>query len=379
MSNYTISVVDTTSKSQLRKYADFPNKLYRDNPYYVPTLFGDDIKIFDREKNAAYEFCDSCCWLAYDEKGNIVGRIAAIINYQHEKHWGKKQGRFGFVDFIEDYEVAKLLLDTAREWLKQKGMESMIGPLGFCDMDPEGTLVDGFDKESTLTTIYNHPYYGEYFEKYGLTKDVDWFEYEMKVTRPPQVILDIAEQVKKRYKLSVYEPKSKKELKEKYGMKVFDLLNEAYAELYAVNPLSERQKKDFINQYLAILTKDYIKIIIDEKGELIAFGVGMPNLSSALKKSRGRLFPFGFIPLLKSLYGRPEVVDLLLIATKPDYQKKGVNALLLKELYDYAVANSISYFNLNPQLETNIKVRSGFKHFDIHQNKTRRSYYISLQ
>lgn len=371
---YTIHEI--TSVNELKKYADFPNRLYKDSPYYVPGLFSDDFNTFNWEKNPAYEYCDARFWFALDEKGDIVGRICAIVNHKYIELWKHKYGRFGFIDFIEDYDVCKLLLDTACHWLvDEKGMDGVVGPLGFCDLDPEGMLIDGFDEIGTLTTIYNYPYYPEYIERYGFVKDVDWYEYKMTVDALPQIMFEISENVKRKYKLRVFEAKTIKQVADKYGREIFALVNQTYASLYNVVPLTEKQITAFINQYLGLIPKDFIRLIVNENDELISFGLGMPSLTEPLQKYRGKLLPFGFISFLKHLKTKhPKVIDLLLIATRDDYQRKGVNAMLFCELYNYAKERNVELFNINPQLETNIKVRSGFKHFNITQNKTRRSY-----
>ncbi|MBE5818509.1 MAG: N-acetyltransferase [Clostridiales bacterium] len=373
------SIVEVKSKKQLKEFADFPNKLYKDNNCYIPGLLSDDIATFDPDKNPAFEYCNAKYWLAKDNNGHTVGRIAAIINHKHIEKFHENTGRFGFIDFIEDYEVAKLLLDTACNWLKQNGMDSVIGPLGFCDMDPEGMLIQGFDEEGTLTTIYNHPYYPEYVEKYGFTKDVDWLEYRMTVDTIPDTLRQISQRALTKYNLRVYQARSLNELKEKYGQSIFALLNEAYENLYAVVPLTQKQIDAFISQYIELLTLDYIRLIIDENDELISFGIGMPSLSEPLKKYRGRLNIFSALPLLRALKSKhPKTIDLLLIATREDYQRRGVNATLLCEMFDFAKSRGVQSFNMNPQLETNIKVRNSFKYFNVTNNKTRRSYVLKL-
>ena len=370
--SYTIH--ELTSTKELKAFADYPNKLYKNSPYYVPGVMSDDLNTFNWNKNPAFEYCEAKYWFAMDGK-KIVGRICGIINHKYIEIWKHKYARFGFIDFIEDYEVAKLLLDTAVEWAKSKGMEGIVGPLGFCDMDPEGMLVSGFDEVSTLTTIYNYPYYPEYIEKYGFVKDVDWFEYKMKVNELPQTLVDISKRVEEKCNLRVYKAKSMKELASKYGEAVFNLLNNTYENLYSVVPLTPKQIKCFLKQYMGLLTKEYVRLIINENDELVSFGIGMPNLNKELIQCRGKLTPISAIKLLKAMRSKhPGVIDLLLIATHEDYQKKGVNAVLLCEVYNFAKEFNIEYFNLNPQLESNIKVRHSFKHFDVINNKTRRAY-----
>lgn len=373
------SIVEVKNRRQLKEFADFPNKLYKDNVYFVPGLLSDDMATFDKNKNPAFEYCKAKYWLAKDENMRTVGRIAAIINEKHIEKFCEKAGRFGFVDFIEDYDVAKLLFDTACEWLKENGMESVIGPLGFCDMDPEGMLVEGFDEEGTLTTIYNHPYYPEYTQRYGFVKDVDWYEYRMTVDSIPDTLRQISQRALTKYNLRVYHARSLKELKDKYGQSLFELLNETYNDLYGFIPLTQKQIDAFISQYIELLTLDYLRLIIDENDELISFGIGMPSLSEPLKKYRGRLNLFSAIPLLKALKAKhPKTIDLLLIATREDYQRRGVNATLLCEMFDYAKSRGVENFNMNPQLESNIKVRNSFKYFNVTNNKIRRCYKLDL-
>lgn len=370
---YTIHEI--TDVKELKRFADYPNKIYEDDPYYVPGLLSDDINTFSWEKNPAYQYCEAKFWFAMDGT-TIVGRICAIINHRYIEKWGHKYGRFGFIDFVERYEVAELLLDTACEWLKSKGMEGVQGPLGFCDLDPEGMLVDGFNERSTLVTIYNKPYYPKFIEQYGFTKDVDWFEYKMPVGKEfPKILNDIADRCLERTDLKVYKAKSMKELRSRYGEKIFELLNETYSDLYGVVELNDEQIQCFIKQYMGLLSYKYVRLIVNSKDELIAFGIGMPNLDDIMQKCRGRLTPVSAVKLLYQMRRRyPKVIDLLLIATRADYQKHGVNALLLREVFDFAFEHKIEYFNLCPELETNIKVTHGFKYFNVIHNKTRRSY-----
>lgn len=371
---YTVHELKDTK--ELKAFADFPNKLYKDNPYYIPGLMSDDINTFNWEKNPSFEYCEAKYWFAMDGD-KIVGRVCGIINYKYIEIWKNKYGRFGFIDFIEDYDVAKLLLDTVIAWVKEKGMDGIIGPLGFCDMDPEGMLVKGFDEVSTLTTIYNYSYYPEYLERYGFEKDVDWFEYKMQVVTIPDQMREIAKRVEEKYELRVYQPTSMKKLVKKYGHAVFELLNDTYGHLYSVVPLTERQIQAFIKQYMGLLTQDYVRLIVDKDDNLISFGIGMPNMNDILKKHNGRLNPISAIKMLMAMKSKhPKVIDLLLIATRDDYQKKGVNAMLLCEVYGFAKERGVEYFNLNPQLESNIKVRHSFKHFDVENNKVRRSYIL---
>ncbi|NTW71514.1 MAG: hypothetical protein HGA49_04655 [Eubacteriaceae bacterium] len=366
-----ISLIEVTNKKTLKKFVEFPLALYKNHPYYVPKLFGEEMAVLDPRKNPASEHCDSKLWLAYKEN-KIVGRIAAIVNYHYLEKWQMKNGRFGYVDFIEDFEIAKALFDTAESWLKSKGMTGIHGPLGFCDLDPEGMLVDGFDKIGTFTTIYNYPYYPVFLEQLGYSKDVDWVEYEMMIPdEPPKKLMDLAGKIIDRYELKLPVITSKKMLLP-YVNSVFEIINETYSDLYAVTELTKKQIDYYIKQYFTFISPYFVRLILDKNDKLVAFGLTLPSLAKAMQKSRGKLFPFGFIHILKALYFNDRG-EFVLIAVRKEYQLKGVNAVLLSFI---TLKNKyhISKADLNPQLESNTKVRSQWKYFEAEKNKTRRCY-----
>ncbi|MBF7096896.1 hypothetical protein [Alkalibacter mobilis] len=370
-----LKILEVKNRRCLDTFVNLPLILYKDDPYFVPKLLYDEKQTLDPSKNPASEHCEFKLWLVY-KNGVPAGRIGAIINHNYIKKWGNRYGRFGYVDFIEDFTVAELLFKTAEEWLIKKGMIGIHGPLGFCDLDPEGMLVEGFNTISTFTTIYNYSYYPEFMNQLGYSKDVDWLEFELTVPEMPSpIIRKLAYRAMKRYNLHNLEAKSKKDLK-KYIPDVFKLLNRSYSNLYAVTELTEKQIKYYTKMYLFFFSVDFVKLILNSDNELVAFGLALPSLSKAMQKSRGKLFPFGFFHILKALKHNDRA-ELLLIGVDPRFQGKGVNAILL----DNIVLNNpldIKIADINPQLESNVNVISQWKYFDIKQNKRRRAYFKNL-
>lgn len=367
------------TKRELKKFVQFANDLYKGNDCYVPPLLSDDVNTLRPEGNPAFDFCESACWMAYRDD-RPVGRICAIINKTVNERTGKKDARFGFVDFIDDDEVVDLLFSTAENWARAKGMTSMVGPLGFTDMDYEGMLVEGFDQLGTMATIYNYPYYPKHMERMGYTPDADWLEFRMTVPADvPDKMKRVCEIVRTRFGLKTATLTSRKMLKERYGYKLFQIINEAYDQLYGYSPLTPRQIDHYIKMYLDIINLDSVCVIVDGDDNLIGIGISMPSLSRALQKSQGRLFPFGFIPILKALRGRgTDTVDLLLVAVKPEYQNKGANALLFQDLIPYYIKKGYKYAESNPEMETNAKVQGQWEYFGNRQHRRRRSYCKNL-
>lgn len=362
------------TKENLAKFTQFQIDLYDGNPYYVPPLISDDVATLLPEENPAFDFCESAYFMAYRD-GKPVGRIAAIINRQVNEKSKSKDARFGFIDFIDDPEVSAALLKAVEKWAKKKGMTKVIGPLGFTDLDHEGMLVSGFEELSTMATIYNYPYYPEHLEKHGYKKESDWLEFLMEVPDEiPEKYNRIAEIVKKKYKLKVLKYTSRKRIKQEYGHALFHLINEAYKDLYEYSMLTERQIDYYINVYLNLLNLDLVTLIVDENGKLVGVGISMPSMSRALQKSKGKFFPLGWYHLLKGLKGKNDRVDLLLVAVHPDYQNKGVNALLFQDLIPYYIKNGYKYAESNPEMESNAKVQSQWEYFTTRQHRRRRSY-----
>ncbi len=366
------------TKKNLRKFTQFQIDLYRGNDCYVPPLVSDDVKTLDPKKNPAFDFCEAQCFMAY-EGGRPVGRVAAIINNAVNERSGEKSVRFGFLDFEDNPEVSAALMKAVEQWGKERGMTRVIGPLGFTDLDHEGMLIEGFDELSTMATIYNYPYYPEHIERLGYAKDSDWKEFVMDVPDGiPEKMNRVADIVKKRTGLKVKKYTSRKKIKEEYGRALFELVNEAYDQLYEYSPLTDRQIEYYIDQYLDLLDLDLVTIIVDEEEKLVGVGISMPSMSRALQKAKGKLFPFGWIPLLKGLKGKNDRVDLLLVAVKPEYQSKGVNALLFQDLIPYYIKRGFKWAESNPEMETNAKVQSQWDYFTHRQHRRRRSYVKNI-
>lgn len=370
-----IRIKKVSDKKELKTFIRFNYELYKDNAYSVPDLYDDMLNTFSPQKNAAFEFCEADYFLAYkDDK--VVGRVAAIINRRANETWNKKEVRFGWIDFIDDLEVSKALLDTVEKWGKERGMEAMVGPLGFTDMDAEGMLVEGFDQLGTMATIYNYPYYPEHMQRLGLEKEADWVEFKLTVPdKLPEKFVRISEIILQKYKLKI-KKLNRKELKEKnYGQRIFDLINEAYAPLYGYSQMTQRQINQYIKMYLPLIDLRMVSLVEDEAGGLIAVGISMPSLSEALQKAKGKMFPFGWYHLVKALFiKKPKVLDLLLVGVKPEYQSKGVNALLFYDLVPVYQQMGFEYGESNPELELNKKVQAQWSAFESVQHKRRRAF-----
>ncbi len=365
-------------KSELKKYVEFGNSLYKDSPYYVPNLVFDDIHTLLPEKNPAYDYCRAQSFMAYRD-GKPAGRITAIINDRLNEKTGRKEARFGFVDFVDDKEVVDCLFSTVEQWARDRGMTEIVGPLGFSDMDREGMLVAGFEEMGTMATIYNYPYYPQHIERLGYTKDTDWIEFRITVPDVvPEKMTRVAEIVRKKFDLRVLKYTSAKKIKEDYGRALFHLINEAYANLYGYCSLSEKQIDYYIDMYLNILRLEYVSVVVDNKGSLIGVGISIPSLSQALRKSSGKLFPFGWARILRAMHGHNDVVDLLLVAVKPEYQSKGVNALFFADLCNIYIKNGVKFAESNIELESNKSVQSQWDYFDKRQHRRRRAYRKKL-
>lgn len=362
------------TKKDLRKYVQFGIDLYKGNECYVPPLFFDEVNTFLPEKNPAFDFCQAQSFLAYkDDK--IAGRITAIINNAVNEKTNEKVVRFGFVDFYDDAEVVDALFDAVIKWGKERGMTSIAGPLGFSDMDPEGMLIDGFGEMGTMATIYNYPYYGTHMERMGYVKDTDWIEFRMTVPDDiPEKYKRIADIVRRKFELHTVTLKSRKWVKETYGRAIFELINEAYKDLYGFVALTDAQINYYIDMYLGMLRLEDVCLIADKEDKLVGVGISMPSLSMALRRSGGKLFPFGWYHILKAIRGGADVVDLLLVAIKPEYQGKGVNALLFSTLIPSYIANGYKFAESNVELEDNENVQKQWEYFERRQHRRRRAW-----
>ena len=374
-----IIIKEVKTKSELRRFVQFGIEHYEGNPYYCPPIFFDEVNTFDPESNPALEVCDFILYMAY-RNGKIVGRIAGIINHRANEAWGVKKCRFGWFDFVDDYSVFCSLIDAVAEWGRACGMERLNGPVGFTDFDHQGLLIEGFDYNAPMASLYTHPYYIAHYERYGLTKEADWIEYQ--ITPPkqaPERMRRVVDLVAKRYNLHTVKVKSVRELKQRYGYTYFDVLDTAYQKLYNYQPMTPRQKQYYCKMYFPLLNFDFVTMVANEKDEIVAVGLGMPSLSEALRKCRGRLFPFGWYHLIKALKAKKMTdFDLLLIAVRPDYQDKGVTSLIFNEMTPHFTKYGIQRVETTAILETNHKSLANFADFEHIQHKRRRAYIKNL-
>ena len=376
----SVEIRKVQTKKELKEFIHFANDLYKGDEYYAPSLISDDYNTFDPKKNGAFDFCQAQMFLAYKE-GKVAGRVMAIINNRANETWKVKQVRYGWIDFINDEEVAKALLDAVAAWGKERGMTDIAGPLGFTDFDPEGMLVEGFERVATIIGIYNYPYYPQILEKLGYTKETDWMEY--RVTIPdelPERYYKYADIVIAKNKLNVRKVTRRMVNKENYGRKFFKLINETYYKLYGFSLLSDKQIDAYTKLYLGLLDTRMVSFIENEKGELVAAGVTMPDLTAALQKCGGKLFPFGWFHLLKAIFWKPcDTLDMLLVGVREDYRGKGLNAVLVTDLYPRLKAMGFKYAETTAELETNDSIQAMWKYFEREQHKRRRVYAKKIE
>lgn len=379
-----VEIKKVTSKADLKTFIRFNYHLYKDNPYSVPDLYEDMLDTFNPKKNGAYEFCEAELFLAYRD-GKVVGRVACLINHKANRTWNTRNARFGWIDFIDDLEVSRALLDTAEAWAREYQCDKLIGPMGFTDLDAEGMLIEGFDQLSTMSTIYNYPYYPKHLEAHGYEREIDWSERKIYVPRPGheadyERYFRVAEIVRKRSNLHIRKFKSVKEIKDgNYIYRLFDVINRSYAPLFGFSEINRRQIDKYANQYLHFLDLRLLVVVENEDNEPVAMGIGMASLSRALQKAKGKLFPFGWWHLLKALYWkRSHIIDLLLVGVLPEYQNKGVNALLFADIIPIAKEMGFEYAEGHPILETNDKSANQWNYLDVELHKRRRCYQKTL-
>ena len=377
MSSVQIKRVET--KKDLKAFIECHYDLYEGNQYDAPNLYSDELNTLSKDKNAAFDFCEAEYFLALKE-GKVVGRVAAIINNKANEKWDKKDVRFGWIDFIDDIEVSKALLKAVEDYGKEKGMTSIVGPLGFTDMDPEGMLTWGFDQLGTMATIYNYDYYPKHMEKLGgWEKDNDYVEYRLDVPEiAPEKYTKIAEMVEKRYNLHARKLTKKEIFEGGYGKKLFDLINVTYAHLYGFSELTDRQIDQYVKMYFPLADLDLITVIEDgnKDNQLVGLAITIPSLTRALQKChRGRLFPFGWWHLLRAIkFHKTEVVDLLLIGVLPEYRSKGANSLVFADLIPRYVKYGFKWGETHVEMETNESVQSQWGPLDPTMHKKRRCY-----
>jgi GNAT superfamily N-acetyltransferase len=372
-----IEIREVQTKRDLKRFVRFEYDLYKECEQWIPPLYGDEVKTLRKDKNPSFEYSEAGYWLAL--RGNkVVGRIAGIINRRYIEKWNNRYARFGWVDFIDDEEVSNALFETVEGWAREKGMVGIHGPLGFTDFDKEGMLVEGFDELGTMVDIYNYPYYKDHLERLGYKKDADWVEFEVKTPKEiPEKALRVEEIVLKRNKLRIVKAENTKELLP-YAKKIFDVIDKTYVNLYGFAPLSERQVDMYIKQYFPHIVLDYVVLVVDMDDMPVAFVIGFPSLGRALKKSNGRLFPIGWIYMLHALSKKNRYIDLLLAAVRPDFQGKGVNALLMTEFTKTAIANNLISAETSRELEDNRLIQAHWDYYEARQHKRRRCYLKKL-
>lgn len=374
-----VEVRTVETKKDIRTFVEYPKKLYKGNPCYVPDLIASRMEDFDPERNPAFEYCDAKCFLAYRD-GELAGRIAAIHNTKANQKFGKNYLTISSIDFIDDDEVVDALFKAAFDWGREKhGCTLVHGPLGFSDMDPEGMLVDGFDRMGLYYTYYNYPYYIRQMERMGFSKEVDWVE--CRITIPDQPIprlTKISNEVLKRKKLHIIELGAKEKPIAELAEDMFKLWNETYLALFGVVPMTRKQVEKYTAEFLPVLNKRTTCFVYNDEGDMVAFGICSPALEKAQRQNGGRLFPLGWIPMLHALKGRNDTVDLLLIAVRPDLQMSGINAVVIDNLLGKMIKNHVKYAETGPMLELNDKVQSQLKLFEHEQHKRRRCWVRDL-
>lgn len=369
----SVIIKEVLNRSDLSKWVEFPNKLYKDNEYYVPFLKSDEMSTFTKSKNPAYEFCETKILLAYRD-GEIVGRIAGLINHAYNKKWNKNAIRFTRFDFIDDYEVSAALYNEVARWGRERGYTEIMGPIGFTDMDHEGMLVYGYDEFNMSITFYNHPYYSDHMERLGLAKDIDWIEYRISVpTEIDPKIEGIANRVMEHSGLKLVTYSDRKVLY-KEAFEAFDIVDKAFSVLYGTVPLTPAVIKRTIDDNIPLINMDYVCTVKNDKDEIVAFALMVPSIAKALKKSGGKLLPFGLFRMLRALKGKNDTLEMFFVAVKPDLQSTGVPAIMMHELLKVCIRNGVKYCETGPQLETNHAVHSMWRSFDKREHRRRRCF-----
>ena len=376
-----IEIKPVTTRQELQQFVQFYYDLYRDNDCAVPYLYSEEMSTLRHDKNTSFECCESQYFMAFKD-GQLVGRVAAIINNRANERWDRKQVRFSWFDFVDDQEVSTALLQAVEGWGRSKGMTEIAGPLGFIDTDREGMLVDGFDKLSTMYINYNHPYYPQHMEQMeGYEKANDWVELRVKVPEVvPEKFAKITEMVRKRYGLRVHKFSRKELIDDGWGKRIFDLLNETYKDLYGFSQLSDHQIGQLVNDYIKIADLNLVTGVMDGD-KLVGFGITFPSFSRALQKTHdGRFLPFGWWHLLKILkWHKTDTVDLLLIGVLPEYRSKGANALIFDDLIRQFQRYGFDWAETGPQMETNEGVLSQWQYLESTQHRRHRCYRKELK
>ena len=380
-----IAVSQITSSKEMRAFVRFNYELYKDCPQAVPDLLEDTLETFDLRRNPAFRFCEAAFFLARKD-GRIVGRVAAIINTRANTRWERQDVRFGWIDFIDDIEVSRALLEAVEQWGRQRGMTRIVGPLGFTDLDPEGMLTEGYDQLSTLCSIYNYPYYPEHIAKLGFEKEVGWVERKVFIPRGEHEAnkakyFRIAQMVQQRYGFRLRHFRSKSEIKKGgYVKKMLDVVNRAYVDLYGFSQLDDQQKEWYASRFLMLLDRRFLSVVENAEGEIIGIGVCMPSLSRAVQKAKAKLFPFGWWHIVSELYfkRKHQILDMLLVGVLPEYQEKGANSLFFADMIPGGISGGYEWAETNPQLEDNLAGQMQWKNLDCCIHKRRAVFAKNL-
>lgn len=372
-----VEIKEVKTKKDLRIFAGFNEKMYRDVPQAMPDLISDEMANFNPKKNPAFAYAESRQWLAYKD-GECVGRIGAIISHKANEKWKRKRIRFTRVDFIDDYEVSEALFKQVEDWGREKGLEAVHGPMGFCDLDQEGMLIEGFEYDGIFITINNAPYYKAHMERLGYGKSVDWIENRINIPKEiPEVFEKMEERVLKENNLKVVRLKNRLQLKRYIG-NVFNVINDTAKVLYGEVDLTDEMIKKYVGQFILMVNVRFISLIVDENGKMVGIGVTVPSMGKASKKSHGRLFPFGWARLLYAPFSKPDTLELYLVGVLDEYKNKGLPAVLITEIMREAIKDDMKYAETGPMLEENIKIHSLWKRFDKIQHRRRRCWIKEL-
>ena len=372
-----IKVKQVLNSSDLELFIKFPMELYKGNPYYVPPLINEEKSIWVKEENPALQYSEAAQFLAYKGE-NIVGRIAVMINHKEEKELGIRKVRFGWLDFINDIEVSKSLINTAIEYAKSKGISKIEGPMGFTNLDKAGMLTKGFDKLATMIGIYNFDYYPKHMEQLGLVKEKEWVEFEINFPDTlPDKVEKFSNLIAEKYELELVKFKSKKDILPLVEP-MFKLLDDTYKHLSTYTPITQEQIKHYKEKYFKFIDKDYIVCIKDKYGSLISFAITMPSYSKALQKAKGKLFPFGWWHLLNA-GKKNDRANFYLIGIHPQYQKRGVTAIIFKEIYETFKKKGVKFLETNPELEENASIQALWQDYHPTNHKRRRTYSLGIK
>ena len=372
-----IKVKQVLNSSDLELFIKFPMRLYKGNPYYVPPLINEEKSIWVKEENPALQYSEAAQFLAYKGE-NIVGRIAVMINHKEEKDLVIRKVRFGWLDFIDDIEVSKTLIDTAIEYAKSKGISKIEGPMGFTNLDKAGMLTKGFDKLATMIGIYNFDYYPKHMEQLGLVKEKEWVEFEINFPDTlPDKVEKFSKLIAEKYELELVKFKAKKDILPLVDS-MFKLLDDTYKNLSTYTPITEEQIKHYKEKYFKFIDKDYIVCIKDKSGSLISFAITMPSYSKALQKAKGKLFPFGWWHLLNA-GKKNDRANFYLIGIHPQYQKRGVTAIIFKEIYETFKKKGVKFLETNPELEENASIQALWQDYNPINHKRRRTYSLEIK